>query len=163
MDAKETVEKPYRSNVGVVVFNDRGEVLTGERIQYPGVFQFPQGGMDEGEEPLEAARRELYEEVGLRLLDRPAGEIRDWLYYEFPEDIPPHLKRYRGQKQKWFFFHWNGDPDSLSLDHHEQEFESLRWSDLDRVAREIVGFKKDVYAILAREGQRIIRAYLKER
>lgn len=152
--------KPYRSNVGVVVFNSRGKVLVGERLHYPGIFQFPQGGIDNGEEPDEAAIRELYEETGLQPDRGPIGEIRDWLYYDFPEDVPERLKKYQGQKQKWYFFFWDGSPSELKLDLHEREFASIKWSDIDTVVEEIVFFKKPVYLRIAKEGKMIIESYL---
>jgi putative (di)nucleoside polyphosphate hydrolase len=143
--------KPYRENVGIVVLNARGEVLVGERVNFPGVFQFPQGGMDPGESPLAAARRELLEETGLRLAGAPALEIEDWLYYDFPENVSAKLKAYRGQKQKWFVFRWDGDPGTLRLDLHQREFERVRWARLDEIVAGIVAFKRPVYERVARE------------
>ncbi|MCB1169446.1 MAG: RNA pyrophosphohydrolase [Leptospiraceae bacterium] len=150
--------KPYRLNAGMVVFNSDGLVLAGDRIEYPGHFQLPQGGIDEGEEPRQAAIRELEEEVGLRA--DPVGEVEDWLTYEFPEDIPARLKKYRGQKQKWFFFHWNGNPDSLDLDLHEREFQSIRWMALSEVVENIIEFKQDVYRELQKHAEKFISQYL---
>lgn len=155
------MKKPYRPNAGIVVFNRTGEVLVGDRIQYPGMFQFPQGGLDDGEDPLEGALRELYEETSLKLDPPPAGELKDWLHYDFPLDVPVHLRSYQGQKQKWFFFFWEGDPSTLVLDHHEQEFASLQWKDFDLVVRDIIEFKKPVYLKILEEGKRIINEYLK--
>ncbi len=143
----------------MIVFNASGLVLAGDRIQYPGHFQFPQGGIDDGEEPGEAAIRELYEELGLQL-KAPEGEIPGWLTYEFPEDIPPHLKKYRGQKQKWFYFRWDGDPDSLDLEIHEREFNSVRWMELSELVRNIIPFKKDVYREIEKHARRFISEHL---
>ncbi|MBI3396807.1 MAG: RNA pyrophosphohydrolase [Spirochaetia bacterium] len=154
--------KPYRDNVGIVVFNSRGMVLVGERVQYPGIFQFPQGGMDAGETPLQAAVRELYEETSLEMSGAPAGELPDWLLYDFPQDIPAHLKKYAGQRQKWFFFFWDGDTADLKLDLHEREFTSVKWSDLDEIADSIVSFKKPVYNVVRSEGKRIIQEHLEK-
>lgn len=148
-------EKPYRENVGMVVFNSEGYVLAGDRIQYPGSFQFPQGGIDAGESPLAAARRELFEEIGLAVTE-PAGEIGEWLTYEFPEDIPEHLKKFRGQKQKWFFFRWDGNPADLQLDLHEREFHSLQWMKMEDLAKEVVSFKRPTYDRIAREAARFL-------
>lgn len=151
-------EKPYRLNAGQVVFNSEGKVLTGDRIQYPGAFQYPQGGLDKGEDPKDAAVRELYEETSLKL--EPVHEIEQWLTYDFPEDIPDHLKKYRGQKQKWFLFHWDGDPADLNLDIHEREFRSMKWMNISEVTRLIVPFKKPVYLELQRIIEPWIRSYL---
>ncbi len=155
--------KPYRPNVGIVLFNRNGDVLVGNRIQFPDVFQFPQGGIDEGEEPLQAALRELYEETSIQIQGPPAGQLDEWLYYEFPEQIPDRLKQYRGQKQKWFFFFWEGDLEQLQLDHYEQEFLSMEWRSMDQVVREIADFKKQAYREVAEKGGLIIREYLKAR
>ena len=153
-------EKPYRKNVGVVVFNARGQVLVGERLNYRDVFQFPQGGLDAGEQPEVAARRELYEETGLELDGPPVFEIEQWLRYDFPPDIPKKLKKYRGQEQKWFFYFWDGTVDELNLDVHEREFESVRWDDFTEIVEKIVEFKRPVYREVLRLGQPAITAHL---
>jgi len=149
-------KRPYRKNVGVVIYNRSGLVLVGERIQYPGIFQFPQGGMDKGEKPLETAVRELYEETGLAIETEPTHEIEEWITYEFPEDIPEHLKRYRGQSQKWFFFPWDGDPSTLELDLHVREFISVKWYDLKELVNDIVEFKKPVYRRILEEARKYL-------
>lgn len=154
-------EKPYRLNTGVVVFNSRGKVLVGDRIQYPEKFQFPQGGLESGEDPLEGALRELAEETGLELPPEPADEIKDWLTYEFPKDIPDHLQKFKGQKQKWFFFHWDGDIEMLDPNTQFQEFRTLKWDDFENVYEQIVDFKKDTYKRLFEEGKKIIENHLK--
>ncbi len=152
--------RPYRKNVGIVVFNRTGQVLVGERLAYPGVFQFPQGGIDPGEDPEVAGRRELYEEIGLRLDAPPVFEVPDWLRYEFPPDIPPPLNRFRGQEQKWYFFFWDGSLETLDLDAHVREFESVRWADFRAIAESIVLFKRPVYLELYRQGAPMIAEYV---
>lgn len=152
--------KPYRKNAGAVVFNRQGLVLAGERIRPAGCLQFPQGGLDAGEDPLAGARRELYEETGLRLDDQqPVGEIGEWLRYDFPPGMGPKLDKYRGQEQKWFFFAWDGDPAELSLDHHNQEFSRIVWADFRAVVQNIVPFKRGVYEELYRLGTPIIEMH----
>lgn len=151
--------KPYRKNVGMIVFNSSGRVLVGDRLQYKGAFQFPQGGMDKGEKPLKSALRELYEEVGLQM-DRPVTELEEWFYYEFPENVPDKLKKYRGQQQKWFLFFWDGDPSTLDLDLHQREFAGVRWMDFDEVVEQIVPFKRQVYQQLLITGKPLIQEYL---
>ncbi len=152
-------DKPYRKNVGIVVFNSKKQVLVGDRVDYPEKYQFPQGGIDEGENPIDAAKRELYEEIGLEL-DNPVYEIPEWLYYEFPEDIPDHLKKYRGQMQKWFFFFWDGDISQLKLDNHIREFRTVKWDTLDNIVENIVEFKKDVYKIIKKHFEEFIFRFL---
>lgn len=132
----------------MVVFNHSGLVLVGDRIQYPGSFQFPQGGIEDGESPIDAAKRELLEETGLSVSE-PVGEMADWIKYDFPEDIPNHLKKYRGQKQKWFFFEWNGDINSLKIDGEGQEFRTIKWTTLSTIVEEVIYFKQDIYKKIA--------------
>jgi putative (di)nucleoside polyphosphate hydrolase len=149
--------KEYRANVGIVVINNEGKVLVGERVNYPGVFQYPQGGIDKDEDPLSAARRELFEEIGLKLNDTlPIDEISDWLIYDFPHDIPKRLKKYKGQKQKWFFFRWDGNLNELSLDHHEKEFSLLKWADAADITENIVDFKRATYRIIEKRLESVI-------
>jgi putative (di)nucleoside polyphosphate hydrolase len=139
-------EKPYRPNVGMVVANLSGQVLVGERFQFPGAWQFPQGGIDEGEEPKTAALRELWEEVGIRdpelILEYP-----DWIAYDFPKDLElkGKLNRYRGQTQKWFLFFWDGRAEDCDLEVHEREFRSVRFMSWNEILASIVPFKKPVY------------------
>ena len=152
--------KPYRKNVGIVVFNSAGQVLAGERLGYAGNFQFPQGGLDADEEPLAAARRELYEEIGLSLHEAPVYELPEWLQYDFPKDVPARLKKYAGQRQRWFFFYWNGSIDELRLDQGEQEFSQLRWFDFRELVEQIVPFKDAIYRRLYAEGQLVMERFL---
>lgn len=141
--------KPYRPNVGMIVFNSKGEVLTGERIGFPGAWQFPQGGIDKGEDPYEAAVRELYEEVGIQKPEL-VGEYPDWIEYDFPSDlgITGKLKKYRGQTQKWFLFYWDHPIEDCNLDIHEREFTSIRFLPFSQVAETIVAFKRETYILL---------------
>jgi putative (di)nucleoside polyphosphate hydrolase len=137
--------KPYRKNVGIVVFNSKGQVLMGNRLSHRSSWQFPQGGIDDKEEPKDAAKRELYEEVGIEngefIFESP-----DWLKYDFPADIEPaHLQKYQGQMQKWYLVYWDEPASKCKLDLHEREFESVKFYPLKNCANTIVEFKKDVY------------------
>jgi len=151
--------KPYRKNVGIVVFNARGLVLAGERSGVPGAFQFPQGGLDPGEDPLHAARRELYEEIGLRIEEPPVYETSADLRYDFPDNVAEHLKKYQGQEQKWFFFFWDGNLAELSLDHHEREFDRIAWLRPEEVLSSIVYFKREVYRSLLEMASQVMSNY----
>ncbi|AIT10721.1 RNA pyrophosphohydrolase [Leptospira santarosai] len=157
------MEKPYRKNVGMVVFNSRGEVLVGERSNFPGSWQFPQGGIDEAEDPTTAALRELYEEVGIDS-GKIIAEYPDWIPYDFPENLPlnRHLQKYKGQIQKWFLIHWNGEINDCKLDIYEREFETVRFIPIENTLATAVPFKKDVYYKIVEEFGPKIHTFLQE-
>lgn len=150
--------KHYRRNVGVAIFNTDGKIWLGKRFGEDGPYawQCPQGGMDEGEKPSEAARRELFEETGLKgdCLQK-IGKIKPWLYYDFtPEALESKRKKwnYIGQRQKWFAFRYYGDGQEVDLTAHgEQEFSEWKWADLATIPDTVVPFKRDVYERLVEE------------
>jgi len=153
--------KPYRKNVGMVVFNQHGEVLVGERENIPKSWQFPQGGIDADEEPKTAAFRELYEEVGIANPEL-VQEVEEWLHYDFPADLKLHsgMAKYRGQTQKWFLFYWNHEASQCDLDIHEREFTEVKFIPLAQCVDTIVDFKKPIYIQLVAIFAPTIAAYL---
>lgn len=146
----------YRPNVGLALFHRDGPVFLGKRANTPGPYQWqmPQGGMDRGETALEAAYRELEEEVGVtsRLVEL-LEETPDWLYYDFPIDVRTKMKprgRYHGQKQKWFAFRFKGRDADIRLDTHTPEFEDWRWAPLESAPELVIPFKRPTYEEVAR-------------
>jgi len=147
---------PYRPCVGQMVVNWNGHVWIGRR---PGSkndsegtgtwWQMPQGGIDPGEEPAAAARRELFEETAIRSVDVIA-ELPRWLTYDLPPDLIGKAwgGRYRGQKQRWFAYRFLGDDNEINTTPppgHDAEFIEWRWSPVTELIDLIVPFKRDVY------------------
>ena len=140
----------FRANVGAVVTNREGLVAAFERIDVPGAWQLPQGGLEEGEEPLEAARRELREETGIDAEQVTLlAEYPEWLAYELPMALrSPHLAR--GQVQRWFLFRLEGDAGDVDLSRAcAREFSAWRWMRLLDLAESTVEFRRPNYRRLA--------------
>ncbi len=140
----------YRPNVGVVLFHPDGRVWYGHRAgMRPGEgWQFPQGGVDDGEDLEAAARRELAEETGVSSV-RFLARTPDWLTYDYPPDLAGSkaARGWKGQKQVWFAFRFDGPPSEINLqtDRHV-EFDAWRWGMLAEAPNLIVAFKREVYA-----------------
>ncbi|HLQ19910.1 MAG TPA: RNA pyrophosphohydrolase [Tabrizicola sp.] len=151
---------PYRPCVGVVLIDARGMVFAGQRIDSPSpAWQMPQGGIDEGEKPREAAYRELWEETGVtRDKVEFVGKTHGWVTY----DLPPELLgkvwggKFRGQKQKWFLFRFKGQDSDVKIASEHPEFSTWRWILADEMVESIVPFKRAVYEEVIRS----FRAYL---
>ena len=131
-----------------MLLNRQGMVFVGRRIdQTLEGWQMPQGGIDQGEEPRQAAMRELREEAGTGKAEIIA-EMDDWVTY----DLPAHLVgvafhgKYRGQRQKWFAMRFMGQDSDIDLHTHEPEFSAWKWLAIEELPRVIVPFKRDTYA-----------------
>jgi 8-oxo-dGTP pyrophosphatase MutT (NUDIX family)/esterase/lipase len=141
--------KRYRRNVGAVVFNARNQVWLGRRADGKGeqIWQFPQGGVDRDEGLLDAARRELFEETGIRSAE-PIARAPGWITYDFPEGFSgaKAARGFAGQTQAWFAFRFHGEDSEIDLSaHHAPEFDAWRWADLHEAPDLVVAFKREAY------------------
>ena len=139
---------PYRPCVGVLLARPDGRVFVGERIDTPGAWQMPQGGIDKGEAPREAGLRELEEETGVpRSLVTVEAETTDWIRYDLPDHLIGKVwkGRFRGQEQKWFLLRFGGQDDDIDIKTPHPEFSRWEWSEPGDVLARIVPFKRGVY------------------
>jgi putative (di)nucleoside polyphosphate hydrolase len=150
---------PYRPGVGIMLLNGEGSVFVAQRIDMPSdAWQMPQGGIDKGETPLDAAWREMKEEIGT---DRAKllAESQGWLNYDLPRDLAARLwrGRFRGQRQKWFAFRFTGTDRDIDIAGHEHpEFSTWRWAPMIELPSLIVPFKRRLYQQLVDEFRPLI-------
>jgi putative (di)nucleoside polyphosphate hydrolase len=138
----------YRQCVGIMLIDGQGRALVARRADMPATpaWQMPQGGIDWGETPREAALRELEEEIGTRKAEILA-ESREWLTYDFPPEVARRVwgGRFHGQRQKWFLMRFTGCDGDIDLGSRHAEFDAWRWVDPDEVPQLIVAFKRQLY------------------
>jgi len=141
---------PYRAGVGIMLLNAQGKVFVGQRLDSTlEAWQMPQGGIDDGEDPLTAAIRELGEETGVAPhLVEVTTETPGWHYYDLPDDLIGTIwkGRYCGQRQKWFAMRFLGQDSDVRIDTEHPEFRTWQWAARDQLSALIVPFKRELYA-----------------
>ena len=145
--------RPYRRGVGIMLLDATGRVFAGQRIDTPSeAWQMPQGGIDAGETPRDAALRELKEEIGTNRAVFLA-ESEEWLRYDLPREIAVRVwgGRYRGQEQKWFAYRFAGRDSDIDIQTEHPEFRTWRWMPLEALPNCIVPFKRALYQALVAE------------
>lgn len=145
--------RPYRPCVGIMLLNREGLVLVAQRRDMKSdAWQMPQGGIDKGEAPIDAAWREMREEIGTDKATLLA-ESADWLHYDLPPDLAGRLwgGRYRGQRQKWFAFRFEGDDSDIDIATANPEFTAWKWAPMADLPGLIVPFKQRLYRDIVAE------------
>ncbi len=143
---------PFRPCVGAMVLNAQGDVFIGKRVgleNSPHAWQMPQGGIDKGEDPYNAALRELEEETGIHSVEL-IEECEEWLSYDLPEELMGRWAgKYRGQTQKWYVFRFIGDEAEIDLQKHQPpECCEWKWTPMKGIADLVIPFKRHVYEAL---------------
>ena len=149
---------PFRKGVGIIVLNKYNKIFVAKRIDNPKNFwQMPQGGVDEGEDFLSAAYRELEEETSIKKVEL-IKEIDETTTYELPSHLLGIIwkGKFKGQKQKWFLMRYLGNDDEININTNKPEFLEWKWIDLDMITDVVVDFKLEVYKILQKKIKMII-------
>ena len=155
----------FRANVGIILANGNGKLLLGGRVGRKG-WQFPQGGIFVGEDPVDAMYRELREEIGLQREDvELLGVTQDWIRYRLPgkyirrNSVPLCI----GQKQKWFLLSLESDDDKVELSNTTNpEFDDWRWVNYWYPIHQVIEFKRDVYRKALQELSGPLNSYIKQ-
>ena len=144
---------PLRMGVGIILLNHENNVFVGKRIDNPKNFwQMPQGGVDQNENFLQAAKRELEEETGIKSVEL-VKELNEWLGYDLPENLLGKVLegKYRGQKQKWFIMKFVGKDNEINVKTKNPEFLDWKWIGISELPSIAVSFKVDLYKKLKEE------------
>ena len=149
---------PLRNGVGIIVLNKENKVCVAKRIDNPkNCWQMPQGGIDNGEDPLTAAYRELEEETSIKNV-KLIEELEGTITYELPDYLLGIVwkGKYKGQKQKWFLMRYLGSDKEINIKTNKPEFFQWKWIDLDMITEVVVDFKLHVYKELKEKVKKII-------
>ena len=144
---------PLRIGVGIILLNQENKVFVGKRIDNPKNFwQMPQGGVNQNENFLQAAKRELEEETGIKSVEL-VKELNEWLGYDLPENLLGKVLegKYRGQKQKWFIMKFVGKDNEINVKTKNPEFLDWKWIEVSKLPSIAVSFKIDLYKKLKEE------------
>jgi putative (di)nucleoside polyphosphate hydrolase len=155
---KDLSQLPLRSGVGIIILNKYNKVFVAKRIDNPKNFwQMPQGGVDDGEEFLKAAYRELEEETSIKNVEL-IKELDGTLTYELPSHLLGIIwkGKYRGQKQKWFLMKFIGEDNEINIKTKNPEFLDWKWVDIDQITDVVVDFKLHIYKELQKKVKKII-------
>ena len=148
----------FRRGVGIFLLNSEKKLWVGKRLDYISDFwQMPQGGIDEGEDYLKAAHRELEEETSIKNV-KLIKELDGTLTYELPDHLLGIIwkGKYKGQKQKWFLMKFTGEEKEINIKTKNPEFLDWKWIDLDQITEVVVDFKLHVYKELQEKVRKII-------
>ena len=143
---------PYRQGVGIMLANKEKKIFVGKRIDNRAAWQMPQGGVDQDENIVDAAKRELKEETGVSSIKIIKKSDKIYTY-----DLPDYLLgkiwkgRFKGQEQTWFLAQFLGEDDEINLDQKNAEFKKWKWVNIDQLPDLIVPFKKELYQELVKE------------
>jgi len=152
------MSKEYRRCVGMMILNNKNNILVGSRLDNPsGYWQMPQGGIDKNEDPEEAVWREMMEEIGTNNATLIKYSL-EWLNYNIPENILKNLpwgKKYIGQTQKWFVFRYTGKDSDININTENPEFSKWKWIKHESLVENIVPFKKKLYLKILKEFKNI--------
>ena len=144
---KNSKDLPLRLGVGIILLNNDNKVFVGKRLDNPEKFwQMPQGGMNKNESFLDAAKRELEEETGIKTIE-VIKELDEWFIYGLPKNLLGKIwkGKYRGQKQKWFVMKFTGEENEINLKTKNPEFFEWKWIEKEKLTEVIVKFKLEVY------------------
>ena len=153
------MKQQYRKCVGMMILNNKNEILVGRRLDHPsGYWQMPQGGIDLNENPEEAVWREMMEEIGTNNASL-IQTSKCWFNYDIPKDTLEKLpwgKIYIGQTQKWFLFRFTGQDSDVNVSTSNPEFSEWKWSKYESLVDSIVPFKRELYRKIINEFKSIL-------